>query len=468
MFYNKIITKLDKLHNDRSKLNYVLSVMAVIALLSIKTALALIVTEWYALTILSGFAVTAFFFILMIRNRKVGVTISGKLMLAMEFVVGASFIVNGLMLHVVAYSVIGLVLGVMMPAAQYALATNNSHKVIKILCQGTVITYVIFLITNFLLGPILKNFQYRAIMGNCNLVGYFLVVVIPSLLFFLMQKDLSFKRKAVCWGLLVSALTMMVFTSSRTSVLATFFGMGYFLIIVILKRDKSKKRIITKKQVITVITITVIVPFFLFFMLTTGRRWMIKAIHWVDTTFFSNNSSQVKKDKDDEEEDFNLDYYIKGLDGENADDAFTSGRILIWKSFASNLSIQGHADEHREIKEETRYYEHANAHNVYLQTAYSAGVIAGAAYLVLVVTAGVRVLMWFIRIMRKKENYNIDKLIACYFVIGFAVVSLTSDSYMVFSYFPTTMFWLAAHALIFKQKETVKSEDTTASELTED
>jgi hypothetical protein len=193
-------------------------------------------------------------------------------------------------------------------------------------------------------------------------------------------------------------------------------------------------------------------------MLSTVRKELII----LEKKLFTSNSKTAAKDDEDLETDFNLDYYIKGLDGEGEDN-FTSGRIIIWKDFTKNLSIMGHETEYREIKEETRTYEHANAHNVYLQVGYSAGIAAGAAYLMAVVFIGVKALILFARSVAKKKKYDLELLLSFSFFIGFAVFSLTADGYMIFNYFPATLFWFTAHNYMYKnkqenEKETIETE----------
>ena len=63
------------------------------------------------------------------------------------------------------------------------------------------------LVVNMFRGPVLVKFQYGAIMGNSNLLGNYLIALIPALVYLLLKKkDTSFKNKAICWGLLVSAV----------------------------------------------------------------------------------------------------------------------------------------------------------------------------------------------------------------------------------------------------------------------
>lgn len=452
--FDKVIGRLDRLHGKKPLLDRVLFICIVVCMLCISVASRFFTANWYSVSIAGGFCLTALLCAVAVRSKKIKLTVSGLFILAMEFIVGVSFIVNGLMMRVVAYSIIGVIFAFMIPAAQFALATCDSKLVISRFCMATILSYFIFFAANMYYGPVLVNFQYGAIMGNGNLLGYFLIIVIISFVYFLLQKDISFKLRAVCWGCLVSALSMLVFTSSRTSALAVIGSMGFLLIIVIGKRDRSSKLKITKQRVITLVVITVIVPLLMFFMLTTVRRSVIKLVRWVHNLGSSPSTSQTGQDlHEDEEGEYSLGYYMKGLDGQGGEDAFTSGRIIIWRDFIKNVGILGHSSETREVIEETRHYENAHAHNVYLQVAYSAGLIAGVAYLALVVFVGVKVLIWFIAVMRSREKYTLEKVISSCFVIGFAVVSLTSDGYMVFNYYPTTMFWFLAFAFMYKDKE---------------
>ena len=292
-----------------------------------------------------------------------------------------------------------------------------------------------------------------------KLFGYFMVITVPASIYLLLRDGIGSRIKYFYWGTLISCLTMVFFTSSRTSVLAILTCLAFLMILLISnhKKNKDKKISADKKKIITYIIITLLVPVIMFFMLSTGRKSIIKFVKWLKTD--SSQSANSGKEDEDPEEDFSADYFIKGLDGKG-DDSFTSGRITIWKEFGKNVGILGHAQEYREIIEETRTYEHANAHNVYLQVAYSAGAAAGAVYLLAVAFIGCSIIVWFVRVIKGKEKFLLEKAAACMFVIGFAVVSLTSDGYMIFSYLPATMFWFSAQWFIFKEKpdSTLKTE----------
>lgn len=461
MIFKKVIDKLDKLNTSKPIVNALLAAMVLIAMFCLKTTLTLLTTQWYAPTIAGGFCLSGVLLLLMLRKKSVTVTKSGVFLLVMELLVGCSFILNGLMLRVVAYCIIGVVLAFLLPIAQFSLATNDTKKVADLFCVSLIVSYVILLIANMCIGPILVKFQFGSIMGNSNMLGYYLATLIPSITYIMLKKELPFFAKAILWGLLVSALSMLVFTSSRTSALAVFFSMGFFLLALLFSRDKKKKLKFNVKHVIIVVVILVSVPFILFFMLSYVRKSIVIAVHKSNLQNAASSSlsdSEIQEDQEIINElenvvtEYSFDYYIKGVDG-SGEDSFTSGRIAIWKDFAKNVGIMGHASEHREIIENTRRYENAKAHNVYLQVAYNAGAGAGAAYLLMVVFIGIKAIMYFVKIVKGKAKRDMELLLSiCYFIV-FAVVSLTSDGYMVFSFFPPTLFWFMSYKFIFKDKQ---------------
>ena len=98
-----------------------------------------------------------------------------------------------------------------------------------------------------------------------------------------------------------------------------------------------------------------------------------------------------------------------------------------------------------------------------MQVGYSAGIAAGAAYLMTVVFIGVKALILFARSVAKKKKYDLELLLSFSFFIGFAIFSLTADGYMIFNYFPATLFWFTAHNYMYKnkqenEKETIETE----------
>ena len=454
----KILNKLDTLNNKKPKLNAVFAVLALVALFCCKTALVMLTPDWYAPTILGSCFFTAVFILLVFRNKSVDITKSSIFIIATEAVVGFSFLLNGYAYRVKAYLFIGAMFIVLMPVMHLALAKFDREKLMLRLCMGLAVSYIILLTVNMFRGPVLVKFQFGSIMGNSNSLGYFMAVVITALTYLLIKKkDTSFKNKAICWGLLISALSMLVFTSSRTSVLALFFCMGYLLITAFISRDKTAKRAFKKKHVIVIVVITIAVPFIMFFMLSTVRKEIIILKHKLFSNTSSSSSSNDNLDDLDADSDFNLDYYVKGLDGEG-EDSFTSGRILIWKAFVKNVAFVGHQSEHRVVREETRIYDHAKSHNSYLQVAYNAGFVAGAAYLAVIVFIGVKALILFFGSVAKKKKHDLEVLLGYGFFIIFAIVSLTSDGYMLFDHFPVLLFWLTAHNYIFKEKKNEQDE----------
>lgn len=458
-----ILNRLDTLNSKKPKLNAVFSFLMLIALYCCKTAFIMLTADWYAPTILGCCFCTAVFLPLVFRNKKIDITKGSVFIISMEAVIGFSFLLNGFAYRVKAYLFIGVIFMILMPVMHLAFSTFDREKLTLRLCMGLAVSYIILLIVNLFRGPVLVKFQFGSIMGNSNSLGYYMAVLIPALTYLLIKKkDTSFKNKAICWGLLISALSMLVFTSSRTSVLALFFCMGYLLITAYISRSKSEKKAFVKKHVIIIVVITVAVPFIMFFMLSTVRKEIIILSHKL---FTNNSGSSTSSDEDpNEETDFNFNYYIKGLDGEGEDN-FTSGRILIWKAFVKNTGFVGHQSEHREVREETRTYEHAKAHNVYLQVSYNAGVIAGAAYLMIVVFIGVKALILFFGSIAKKKKHDLELILGYGFFTTFAIVSLTSDGYMLFDHFPVMLFWFTAHNYMFKYKKSEQDvpEDTQVS-----
>ena len=96
--------------------------------------------------------------------------------------------------------------------------------------------------------------------------------------------------------------------------------------------------------------------------------------------------------------------------------------------------------------------ENTNAHNVYIQSAYSAGLLAGIAVFIYVAIMGIELLINGLAFIFKGRELSLDKiyLITAYFAFGIA--SLTSAGYMMFTYLPATLFWILTYAISFKKE----------------
>ena len=114
----------------------------------------------------------------------------------------------------------------------------------------------------------------------------------------------------------------------------------------------------------------------------------------------------------------------------------------------------GHKEEGRKIIEANRAYQNTNAHNVYIQVGYSAGAIAGVAMILLMLLVAKDLVVNLHKFIMRKIAGEEFIFILCS-ALGFAVVSLTSGGYMLYTYLPSTVFYFSLFILSVEERKRV-------------
>lgn len=115
-------------------------------------------------------------------------------------------------------------------------------------------------------------------------------------------------------------------------------------------------------------------------------------------------------------------------------DQYSTGRLSIWKAYASNLNLLGHAST-EPIYVDMLYKNIRSTHMTILQVAYDSGIIAGVLYLLLNLGTGIGGI-WFAW-NHRKEPYALVPLM---FTLVFGVLSVLGSCGVSFWY-PTTFFY---------------------------
>lgn len=422
--------------------------------------------QWYAGMLFSGSFTTVLLVLLNIRNVKASISKTGIVFIALELIIGVSFLINGVAFRAKGYLAIGVIFTFLVPIMQYLLAKSDIKELVDSFAKGIAIMYLSLLVMSILFAPKLTNFQYVSVLYNKNSLGSFLTIVIPSS-FYLFIHSKTLKFRILYWSLLVSSITLMVFSSSRTAFLAAFFMVLYLVIIEIVNKKRNKDSNKFKPiNLVFYLLATVLVPVVMFLLLSTLRGFIIKQTGPYNIFYTKEEAIELRLDMEEETTDFSLDYLGKGFSNTVGEDNLTSGRMTIWKKFLSETKFTGHATESMLVQSDTRLFKAAYAHNVYIQVAYSVGIIAGVAYLIIVLMAGVKVLAYFVKYVRAKEKYDLHKITAYCFVIVFGLSSLAETNYAPFTRFNTTCFWLLSFFFIFKRtkENTAESEEENETE----
>lgn len=408
----------------------------------------------YMVVVLCGTALLGVMLLLIFDRNACEGCLFRRIPLILTEVIGISFLFNGIYYRVLAYIAVGIIFSLLLPLLHRGIAAYGVSAFFAVASRGILISYCVLLVASLLCGPALSMSHYTAIFENANSLGDYLIVATMALLYLLNNTDRSRKKCVLYYAMLSSILIFCIFSYSRTALLAILTEIVGYVAVKIILHIRNKKRThigaVVKKAGVILLTflVTACVVYGLFVPVKKQiEQWLpsIQIRAGMDGFYggsFKDNIIGAGS------------YFAKGLDGNKdgnaGEDVFTSGRKGIWMSFAKEIKILGHASESREVIEVDRYYKSTNAHNVYLQLGYSAGILAGIAMILLLVWVAVMLIKGLIE-MVQSGNLSDGFLIAALSTVGFIFPSITSAGYMLFTYLPATMFWLSLSALDVKK-----------------
>lgn len=408
----------------------------------------------YMVVVLCGTALLGVMLLLIFDRNACEGCLFRRIPLILTEVIGISFLFNGIYYRVLAYIAVGIIFSLLLPLLHRGIAAYGVSAFFAAASRGILISYYVLLAASLLCGPALSMSHYTAIFENANSLGDYLIVATMALLYLLNNTDRSRKKCVLYYAMLSSLLIFCFFSYSRTALLAILTEIVGYVAVKIILHIRNKKRThigaVVKKAGVMLLTflVTACVVYGLFVPVKKQiEQWL--------------PSIQIRADKDGFYGGSFKDniigagsYFTKGLDGNKdgnaGEDVFTSGRKGIWMSFAKEIKILGHASESREVIEVDRYYKSTNAHNVYLQLGYSAGILAGIAMILLLAWVAVMLIKGLIETIQSGKLSE-GFLIAALSTVGFIFPSITSAGYMLFTYLPATMFWLSLSALDVKK-----------------
>ena len=408
----------------------------------------------YMVVVLCGTALLGVMLLLIFDRNACEGCLFRRIPLILTEVIGISFLFNGIYYRVLAYIAVGIIFSLLLPLLHRGIAAYGVSAFFAVASRGILISYCVLLVASLLCGPALSMSHYTAIFENANSLGDYLIVATMALLYLLNNTDRSRKKCVLYYAMLSSILIFCIFSYSRTALLAILTEIVGYVAVKIILHIRNKKRThigaVVKKAGVILLTflVTACVVYGLFVPVKKQiEQWLpsIQIRAGMDGFYggsFKDNIIGAGS------------YFAKGLDGNKdgnaGEDVFTSGRKGIWMSFAKEIKILGHASESREDIEVDRYYKSTNAHNVYLQLGYSAGILAGIAMILLLVWVAVMLIKGLIETVQS-GNLSDGFLIAALSTVGFIFPSITSAGYMLFTYLPATMFWLSLSALDVKK-----------------
>ena len=375
--------------------------------------------------------------------------------------VGISFMLNAILYIQISYFANAIIFCFVILFICLMCGCENLENVLYSMCKGFFIAFWLTVLGAFLFGPgYYAGVQYSAFIGNPNQFGLYLTSMVACTGFLLVRSIQNCTKNTIYIVTLFTVIIFSIMTGSRTTQLSI---LPQVVVIVFLSfraiRSKAGNRgagvvfrRFVKKFVLVGITACVLV-----FLLFTTVKYEFDAV-LVDLGSSASISAVSPKTEQPDLLASMRSRYTKGLQNHNLN-SFSSGRIGIWESFVPDIGIAGHATETKPVISGSRNYSAIYAHNVYIQVAYSAGIVSGVA-MVLIMLVALKNMFEAIKIVSSSQisgfSCSFVALAACS-ILGFFVYSLIGDGYMIFKYMPATMFWICASALnwrltIYKKK----------------
>ncbi|MBR5128561.1 MAG: O-antigen ligase family protein [Firmicutes bacterium] len=425
--------------NDRVKEN--LGVAIILLMLMMSLMIPVFVSDSFSMVVMAGTGLFCLFGLLFFELDRLNSKRFKFRYLIPLLVFGGSFLINGFYFGVIGYIAIGIVFCVILPIMQKIMSGSSHGDIAYSISKGITYGFVVFYVVSVLFGPPLGKDQYFSFLANPNIIGGLASITVASVLNIILHKKEEKNRNVWAYIFVLGlAIAMCFFSNSRTNMLAVIIQLAIVCVIegVKLIRTFNKQKVGDYAKTIVAIVLIIVLAFGFFFCSLTFVKQVISPFTFVNIAF--KDSLEISGDR-----------FGKGLEGKDVF-AFTSGRTAIWSDYIENISLLGHSSESRDIDTGTRVMENTNAHNVYIQSAYSAGLLAGIAVFIYVAIMGIELLINGLAFIFKGKELSLDKiyLITAYFAFGIA--SLTSAGYMMFTYLPATLFWILTYAISFKRE----------------
>lgn len=454
MIIENLVKRYEGVVDDGKKKNVVITLW--VLLLAATLYIPLMMNQSFSVVVVFGTLMVFLMLITLCQGKKISLKGISKPFLFLEMVIGVSFLLHGIYFSVLGYIAIGMTFSVVIPAINIVFEKCYKDKFSYAIAKGTVIAYIIYFVFCFFLGPKIDDEPYAALLGNPNLLGNFVCVVAASVIFLWGKSNKTDLKSNILYAfLLTNVIALGYFSNSRTNMIALLFMLFYTLFMFLLT-CRSKFNIghlkTYAKHCLAIMLCCCVTFTGTFFALTTAKEKVDGVLNNIVIELVGQKSGNGAEANDVTlEESMGLagSRFSKGI-STNDSDAFTSGRIGIWSAYINEIGFIGHAEESMDLNLGERIYKDTNAHNFFLQVAYSAGAIAGIALLLYVLcTAFIMLKKSFIQIVRNEIDYS-TIFFGC-IAIAFAMNSITSGGYMLYTYFVPTFFWLMANNICFKE-----------------
>lgn len=376
--------------------------------------------------------------VLLLFNGSIQINGKKAIIMMLTGGVGIIAVFSGLYFGVYGYISYGVFFLVIMEALILAINSRQQVKfIMTAVSLGGCGAFFVLWIVSVLLGT-LGSEQYCSVTGNPNALGLYSVIGFCCSVY--LRNNYQEKSRLIFLAIEGISIGFIIFTRSRTAIIAMIMILILEGLYHLIMSDKNHR---IRKFVKYICLILIFIY---------GTFISVTALNHV----IGLNDNEKLKDSIEDTFAVYLDFEYKNVRfgdiiGESSkrtmkgiadDSSFSSGRTEIWKCFGEKVTLVGHSKGTLEIKE-AEY----NAHNAYLQMAYSYGIIAGVLYIMLSMYIAILCIMKFIKSLRNRTmSYEF-----CYLLMVFAacfVFSMLSSSVSPFTYYLILMMSYAVVPVI--------------------
>ncbi len=384
-------------------------------------------------TLLMSSMILLIFSCLMIGFRQKGTRFPVKRWIPF-IAIGILFFIYGIKFKVPTYIVYAFIFLFQMPIFIFSIDRETLTKIILSFSKWFVLFYSLYIVGSLLISPLGKG-QYCGVFTNPNLWGECVATAILVILY-LIGKTNNFKFKIYLFLLLGISVANVLLSRSRTTLLAVV----AIVIVYIIYLVRIKEPVFNKKTVTCLIAAVIVGVSSTYGILINITPYTAEAIG-------------IEIGKEDLSGGFEesisgtYDRYLKGINNEGS---ISSGRVEIWKTYISQLSIWGHDAVELPINGYFDQNFKTNAHNTFIQIGYQSGIPGLILFAIQFITMG----LFYLRKLFGKEISMENYLLIAAF--GQTIVyMMLSNSFGPYSSFSLIIYWMYILPMYILQDEEI-------------
>ena len=329
------------------------------------------------------------------------------------------------------------------PLAWLIWGQGNFSKIAHMLCQLCRWAFVVFFVISFLFFPI-SSAQYSGLIYNVNGTAFFLSLVLVCLTAELWQRekmDAAFWRDLVLIGL---AGALMFCTNSRTGELAVLCAWLFGAILYLIKNKKNLGRTLVSRILPIAASVAILIPVTVYAgaAIRPVSQTLAKAAYTTTEKIIGAENMTKRDPKHDSGDSpdglsgFIHITEIKGSTEHKGMDAYSTGRISIWKVFAEHTKLFGTEPPFNYyVSINDKYYP--TAHNTPLELAINSGWICGALYFLFNILAGLKSIRY-----TAAKRCDIYTWLLFLITIAFCVCSMLTSLNTPFNFMISTYYFI--------------------------